>query len=95
MTVGSTDKSNVVFMLPLTPESTIASNNNQSGNTIFAVDENTVTLADNIVTDTSTAPEQVVEISEFGGQQTLIIQGVKTATLRLGTEIELIATLNT
>lgn len=94
MTVGSTDKSNVVSMLPLTPESTIASNNNQSGNTIFAVDENIVTLADNIVTDTSTAPEQVVEISEFGGRQTLITQREKTATLRLGTEIELIATLN-
>ncbi len=94
MTVGSTDKSNVVSMLPLTPESTIASNNNQSGNTIFAVDENTVTLADNIVTDTSTAPEQVVDISEFGGQQTLITQREKVATLRLGTEIELVATLN-
>ena len=94
MTVGSTDKSNVVSILPLTSESTIASNNNQSGNTIFAVDENTVTLADNIVTDTSTAPEQVVEISEFGGQQTLITQREKTATLRLGTKIELIATLD-
>lgn len=94
MTVGSTDKSNVVSMLSLTSESTIASNNNQSGSTIFAVDENTVTLADNIITDTSTAPEQVVDISEFGGQQTLITQREKTATLRLGTEIELIATLN-
>lgn len=94
MTVGSTDKSNVISTLPLTSKSTVASNNNQKGETIFAVDQKTVKANSSVVLETDTAPEPVLKISDVDGEQALITKNVVPTTLRLGTEIEHIATLD-